>query len=1446
MFDYLAFIYAGISEPSGDAREDGNILATQCLKKLDAIANKDRFPPKLLILLASPAYLPKQKAEQLLKGVNSTFGESYQGVQLVGSSVGGVLFDRKVHRAGALLVCLASRLIEASVACGTNARQNPKSAINRLLKDLGLDPSKHIDPNPLANRLILTFLPGCSQAARNGNFYPAPELHRRLYDGVQTRITLIGGVSSANDPSRKVDGLQFAQQSVLRDSVVAASIVSGVPIGVSLNDGLSNPGKILRVTKLGTDKRTIIEFNGYGSEEQLGPEAKDVMLAKFSADDERIIDIPLPGSDGSVQLLRQVELNDHFQVLQPASQILETIQEGVEQAKRRVYVQRPVASLMFPCKAYCLRHERGILNVETALAQIEKGQGGPCAGGFFDGELGVDETGRSRLTNGGVSYVIFGDEMRERTPLYKGISALANYEPILLAGSELAATSIHEAIDTALSIVDETGFPGAMISLVHSNLDRTANEEEEFIIARKAVGSRFEKIVSQTKRARKGDDILAIIARDQPDQKGGRFIRDSRQNPFCDQEAVSLSGIISQYILPLKRLDNTVFGMLQVDLGDLQHLSEADFRKTEKARTLDCFAEVIGASINRIASTIENNIMLSLDKALKNSLSAPTVRAGLNKFFSATKEAFGVDMGFLRLVRHHDSPVGSTRKTLVLEAGFGVCYEAEMKDRSEIDTNDFSPICCALRAGAPQIVNDVSTDPAWQAMLESVNPTLSTLLRLTKSYAAASFLGEDGQPLGAISFGSTRRWFFLKFHQNVLEVLAERLTFLVQHLHAKTERNFLVDVSPKLGEQDLNDADKILENVTRDFCVALNADVASLYLWDQDREKYILRCQSNWREGNWVHAANYGKEAGWIGVRAINREPLHLIDLRKYYLDNGYDYPNGRYAEYMFGKPLSDTFVVEAIGLPLRIGLEKADKFGVLTLYRRIEQGQPTGFRTTNIQLLQEAAYKISGLINAVLRHRDDMWEKEEGRRRQEVYQAVNSGGKASLFERRVCWQLLKSFRAVRAEFYKVNRVSSNSRPFWITGASRSLQNNTIGTLKQAAPDRLVQKTLISKKVEVERNELSSNSAADPMSLKTVGLVTRACIPLMAAKELRGILDVRWSINPNQAFSPEVQHSDEQLTILGQILGSAYLRYHMLYHGKQRSLALQAVAAYSAQRGHLLRNMINKIYDRVNLIKRGRADLSFLDNPIKIATDIVNETMNLGLRVLHQSYHRCGLSALIAETLLEKNSLLANRIDELKIKFSNTVADDCIVRVDPLHTKEALLNLINNAADAIESNRELGKAVFAERDIEYSSFVPDDRMVRIDPSRRLLDNISDNPTSALAIKKEIEAMLIVPEINIRVTATDDKKVKLVISDNGIGMTKSEILDALSGFDRASDQTGVGVLISRLLLTAQGGTLRFSSEKYVSTDAILTLPSGEMDNTYETETFDGFDDSYSRA
>jgi hypothetical protein len=1384
MSDYLSFIYAGIPEASDNARRDGVKLATHCIKKLSLIENKERFPPKLLILLASPAYLQKRRAEQLVTSVNDTFRKTHGDVELIGSSVGATFFDRRVHRNGALLVCLASPLVDATVAYGTNARENPKVAIAALLENLGLDPSKQIDPNPLANRLMITFMPGCNRTANSGAIFPAPELHRLLIEGVQERIWMIGGVSSANLWSLKKDGFQFAGCRVLRDSVVVASIRTGVPIGVSLNNGLESTSTVLQVTKLAKDKRTVLEFDGKSPQGQL--DRGSLMLAKLSADDERTVDIPLSLQDGSVQMLRPLKHNDYFQVFQPTSKIAQTALNGIDQAKRRVFVEAPVATLLFPCNAYNPRTEDGKANAEAALAKIERSlqkgsaEAKPCVGGFFDGEIGVDAQGRSRLTNGGVGYLVFGDEIRERTPLYKGVSALAKYGHKLVAGSELNTAAIYATIRNALEIITETGFPGAMLSLNYSNLDRGSSEKQRFLIACEAVGARFTKIKDITKREFPGPDILALVAWD----RQARFIPDSRKDRFCDKKAIKLSGLISQYVLPLKRLDETVFGTLQVDLGDLHTLSDKAFRETEKARMLNCFAEVFSASINRIANAVENNIKLELDKALEGSLAANSLHTGLDKFFRAAGKAFGVEMGHLRLV--HTVEGDQPKQILVLETGFGACYDAEKSKRHEISANDFSPICCAFHSKVPHVVNQVHTDPAFKAMLRKSahDGELRKALSQTKSYAAVGFRNEKGKQLGAVSFGSTHPWFFLKLHRAALEALAERLGFLVEHLKTKIARNFLLAVSPKLAKRNLNDAQRIFRSIANDFRRALNAETSSLYLWDEDTKKYVLRAQSNWKDKRWVHAAKYDENSRWIGITAVNEEPLYVPDLREYYLQHDYDFPHGKYAEYMFGQSLSDAFTVEAIGLPLRIGSDKENKFGVLTLYRPIRKGQASGFATTDVKLLQEGAYNAAGLVNAVLWHRRDKWDKLEQYRKHRTYHEMSVGDDRS-FEAKICRAVLKSFRAAEVDFYRIDRSDKALSYSWIAGyrLRRGGKN----------PERLVTPSghhheIIQQTVKPDRPFYRVGSVrhdpknkANPQALKKEGMVEQVCVPLIGDKKYFAALVIRWRIGPRQAFSLPALHNPYQLQVLGRIMGSTFSKQLVNKRAERGKQAVHTAGLYIFQHAHKLVNAFEDLYSiglEIEEASNEKARRASVKELLKTADDYI-ETLDwdfdLGEEIQDPASEQLPLYQVI-EDCWPKVKKPKHPIH--KVKFS--IKKEISIAADPRLIEEVFINLLNNAVKGMDVKK-----------------------------------YTDGEKSRLEVSAAI--------------SEDQETVRIFFKDNGIGMTRQQKKNAIRGFKPTGRQfrdishKGVGVLISLYLLAVQDGSLDYETQRGKGTTAIVTVP-----------------------
>src|SRR6185295_2363634 len=96
------------------------------------------------------------------------------------------------------------------------------------------------------------------------------------------------------------------------------------------------------------------------------------ILVKMSSDGERTFEIPLILPAGSVRLTRRPHRSDYFQVFCPGAEITKTVQRGFEVAKRRVFVEQPIATLLFSSKIYSPRDERGKLKAERTLVQIEK------------------------------------------------------------------------------------------------------------------------------------------------------------------------------------------------------------------------------------------------------------------------------------------------------------------------------------------------------------------------------------------------------------------------------------------------------------------------------------------------------------------------------------------------------------------------------------------------------------------------------------------------------------------------------------------------------------------------------------------------------------------------------------------------------------------------------------------------------------------------------------------------------------------------------------------------------------------------------------------------------------------------------------------------------------------------------------------------------------------
>jgi signal transduction histidine kinase/GAF domain-containing protein len=1380
MRSYLAFLHSGIEAYTGRSQEDGKNLARCCLERLKDLKDDEQFPPRLLILLTSPAYLDLLKAGNLLAAINEAFADAgHLDVPLIGCSTAAVFFNRRAHPQGALLICLASRLLKAEVAIGMNAIDEPERAVDDLLRNLKLHAGEGEDPNPFANRSLLTFLPGFYEKK-----YLAPSLHKLLRRKLYARIPIFGGGATADSPDRVKPGVLFTNQEARRDAIVAARITCGTPLGVSLSHGLTITDRLLRVTNSDEKKNEIYRF--YETPvaalmQELEEKYQVALLAEIAANRHPVIENPkLTDSGQALQMMRNIHKDAIYKVIEPEPEkIHKAVLDGVKYAKEQARVENPIVCLAFKCNGLLRNRQKIGIDFEREFAEVEEQFGHRqivYVGAFVDGEAGVDDDGRSLFRNWSTAATVIGDELSASTPSVRGFKKLAD-----LARKPMAEPD--EAVNRALRMIHEIGFPGAMISSWLPD----QHEEKEMIVARDAVGSRYrkEKELKTACPALTGENVLSQVARD----REPRFIRDSRDPASrCDRQMVERSGVISQYIIPLTNLRGKVNHVLQIDLGDVSHKSE--LRRVER-QALNALGGIIASILNHVFSGHESRITLGLDRAMKECLSADTLNEGLQLYLDRALKAFGLEMGHIRMARED-------KKTLALVAGAGRYYEAIRHSRSEIDFGNVSPIALSFREGRSIVINDAANNDVHRALRESLRKvrerdedkkggaTIEKVMENVGSFACVPFRGENNER-GAICLVTKDPWFFNWFHVGAIEALGERLGFLADALRQKQRRRLLHSLNHQhSGVRTPDNPEKVLERLLDRFASEMNADFAAIFLWDEDRELNVLRAQYRWREPQWVGAAHYYKGDAWTGSAALAGQPRFIPDLRKFYEDQGYP-KGGNYSRQIFGEELSDDFSVEAIGLPLEAGDKQ---IGVVTLYRRINGGHLSGFPTTDVELLRESADNLAELIRLIESNRQAEWEKEELLRQQKVYQAFAAGDGDESFAKRVCRRATEVYQAISADFYLVDSSELPPQITWETGYRAGSEAEP----SPVKPDDLARRAASvsqsgERRTHVSRYRATDEDLKDPRRAGANRSIERVCVPLGYEEKVVGLLDLKWS--PEQT---NYRHSKIHLQLLGEVVGAAYSQHRIVERWKQAEelkrkaeikqkqtelmqqdldeqsdRAIKATGAYAFQSIHRIGNVVQDIYSNYQVIsdsptneKKRENAFGRLGENIQVAQRMVDSLKDAGKRVADLRSKPCNLGGLINQAL---NEIHPDKICGVAPQIS---FDSLFVDVDPELTRQVLINLLENAFNAMSGQS--------------------DRSLRLNA-----------------------------------VATDVNTVELTISDNGYGMTQQEIQAALRGFFTTGDHKGVGVLISRVLLTAQGGSLRYSSVKSKGTKTIITLP-----------------------
>jgi signal transduction histidine kinase len=1381
MLNYLAFICGGISAPSHSPDADGVEMAEKCLRRLEETGNPEQFPPRLLILLTSPAYNDTGSIKRMISGIRRAISE-YQSrvfdeikaestdVPLIGSSVEAVLFDRQIHEQGALLVCLASRLIEAEVCVSRDVHSDQEEAVDDLLRRLGLSILDKDSPRrmPLTGRLLLSFLPNIGRHDEKIPYF-GPDLHRLLLQNAYARIPLVGGVSSS-------PGLQFAGSEVYHDRIVAASVFTGSPFSSSFGNGLKETGSFLHVKSFSADGRTVHKFDQEGdAAEILKLKDRDEFagLVELSLDRDPLVTIARIASDRkSVIMLRKVCKDTMFKRLDinNSDHVRIKAKERFERSLRSWMLKKPVGCLAIHCSS----QKRSGLDFKGIVEDVEKvtaGAGGESPingrdiyfGGLFDGEFGADDTGRFLFGNWSIATLCFSDEMRDHTPAYIGFKAFS--ETSETSRSPTGFHNLRDAVKGSLKVIFEVGFPGAMLSLAMKNWDG------QWLVALDAIGSRLRKIVELTKRPLNGNDILAVAAR----ERKLKFIPDSRQDKYCDQEAVKKSGIISQCVLPLIDRNDDLIAMLQFDLGDLRRRKDGLYEVEE--RILNSLGVFVGDMILRFLNSEEARLARELDTVMIESLRATELDEALNIYIKGAANKFKVDSGHIRRLNSDGS-------ALEMVAGTGDYYEAFKYHRQETKIDSESPTALAFKMGKEVVVND-SSETGWQkAVLESCrdDPIAYRSMQKIRSYANKSIMDGNGDAIGTISLISYQPWTFTKPQVSALHALSHRVSDLIEHFKALKERQFLLKInSDFVRNADFTDPAQTINRTVERLSEAANAEIASLFIWDKEAEMFILRAQKGWADERWVDAARYEKGERWTGSLAFEEKPQYVPNFFAHKKEKALTSDSRKYAPYTFGGPLSEDFNFEAIGLPLRL---KKDPIGVLTLYRRIDPKQPgikSGFTTIDQQILQEAADTISSMLSSLLYKIRMDWLKKEMERHEAVRDALEKGDPGVPIEQRLCLQMVKSVNSISAEravLYLASNRESGKRLYWADSAAAE------GTIAPAPtePCEFVIKAAEQREIQEKRKgKVAKEEWGDPELAKTEGLIERVAVPLQSGERLIGVLDLHFRTIRRRRLLVS-WHDPAQLEKLGRKIGLVYQQQKELEHKaeveaqvEKGRLAMQAMGAMVFQTAHRLLNLTQSIRSLSILIEAADSDdvrkekLSELFKLSDSSTDVIKRPMEIARQMKEINPRPYNLHSLLAEARLEADiqSLSPARIEAM-------IPDEIVVMVDHGLIIEAFRNVVHNAMKAMPNG------------------------------------------GALTINGAL--------------SDDGREARITFTDTGVGMNAEQIQAAKSGFVTTQRGTGLGVLVSLLLLRAQNGDLDIESAPGKGTTVTITLPAEQRKDT----------------
>jgi signal transduction histidine kinase len=909
---YIEVGHAHFSNVNANLHKAGYTTAKKALKMIKT------HPIRLILVFISDKYIPHDENNNLrndvLNGIQQAIKEITGGdnVPLIGTSVTAGIYNGLAEDS-IIVTVLASEHIKAYVSVSDGVFDDPddpdpgyQKAVKKAFDSLGEDAKKDLEERKPG--FFLMFPPGYHESDGR-KLYLDYEIHRHLMTLLPPYLYPIFGCSGAdsleNSIGKRKTSFQLVNDKIYEGQFAMAYIQTGLQIGYALTHGIKPTEKRIKITKVrdGSKGNIVDEIDGRPAldvfeelEERYGK--KQVMFGTSDIHSRPSIVCARPTSDSNYSLAFAGKLQESMDLEVMTTDIGMMCKAGgcaLEDAKRNWELKVPVFVLIFSCTA---RLETFIVN-GIDVDKIIKEQVMPVlpdvsvVGGFGYGEQGMDETRSNISSTWSIVTLVLDDRLTPRAKREYDLEILNDTNRRMILSS-----SLKQAVKELLSGIQRIGYDGAMLSL--------ERREKGMIEAIDAIGSNWRKIKKITKRAIRGDDILAIAVR----ENRPIVISDSRNQPNCNQDAVAIAKVVAQAVLPLSVSERKAIGAIQVGFATATPITSEDLK------TLIAFANQAAVIIMQKQSIEELETSRKIDEIIAESRAMLSIEDSLNTFCEKVVKLIGTDTAHVRLM---------DRDVLRMVAGYGKYWRRAKHTIRKLGEWPTGRVAMRKRG---LVINDIERcKPSLdmiRAYRERGDGEIANILLEMKSFACYPLIGHDGSVIGTFNTESRKKYLFDKTKRQLIYDLSHRIVPAIENALAVKDLSMLFRHTEALIK-DTIDVEELPNEEAKRLARITGADTCSIYMYNDDIERFVLKGAYGWEE-DMINKSVYARNEHLTGSLALYNKIEILSDTAR-----NFNWPATKYGKEMFGI-LSDDEAIDKIVIPLFQGDESR---GIITLHKR-------------------------------------------------------------------------------------------------------------------------------------------------------------------------------------------------------------------------------------------------------------------------------------------------------------------------------------------------------------------------------------------------------------------------------------------------------------------------------------------------------------------------------